>query len=328
METAELRYRPDAEHRALADALEGALTELLPITRAHAGGCESDATWRQLQDLGILSAGVPEARGGAGLGVTERVLMAMTMGRALASPAVLATMAVLPAALDVVGGAGQPRLAAGIPGSDPVWVDAPGAELVLMRSKGEAALHRTPRNSHMVDANSWGVRLCRGDLGAAVRALDPGEVRILRLIDSAALAGIAAATLDMAVAYARVREQFGRAIGSFQAVKHHCANMAIAASAAADLVGFAAVAVDSDRDDAPRAVESAFLVAARAAIDNAGLNIQIHGGIGFSAEAEPHLFLKRARLIAALGGGVEAAAGRVCASRRAERDIPASEGQR
>ena len=133
----------------------------------------------------------------------------------------------------------------------------------------------------------------------------------LRLIDAAALAGLAQAALEMAVGYAGMREQFGRPIGSFQAVKHHCANMALSSRLACDQVSFAAVAVDDGRDDAALQVESAFFVAGSAAIENAGKNIQIHGGIGFSDEAEPHRLLKRSRLLIDIAGGLEAATTRI-----------------
>ncbi|WP_331274484.1 acyl-CoA dehydrogenase family protein [Sphingobium sp. JAI105] len=106
-------------------------------------------------------------------------------------------------------------------------------------------------------------------------------------------------------------EQFGRPIGSFQAVKHHCANMAVAARNAIDLVTYAAVAADQARPDAAFLANSAFIIAAQGAIDNAGRNIQIHGGIGFSDEADAHLFLKRGQLLATIGGGVEAALERI-----------------
>jgi len=130
----------------------------------------------------------------------------------------------------------------------------------------------------------------------------PGEARV---------AGIAQAALEMAVAYARMREQFGRPIGSFQAVKHHAANMALSCRLACDQVTFAALAVDDGRRDAVLQVESAFFVAGSAAIDNAGKNIQIHGGIGFSDEADPHRLLKRARVLVEIAGGLEAAMTRV-----------------
>jgi alkylation response protein AidB-like acyl-CoA dehydrogenase len=141
--------------------------------------------------------------------------------------------------------------------------------------------------------------------------LEASQILRLRLIDAAALTGIAQAALDMSVAYAGTRAQFGRPIGSFQAVKHHCANMVIGARCARDQTTFAAVAIDDGRDDAALQVECALFVAGSAALDNAGKNIQIHGGIGFSDEADPHLLLKRAQLLVAIAGGLEAANDRI-----------------
>jgi alkylation response protein AidB-like acyl-CoA dehydrogenase len=87
--------------------------------------------------------------------------------------------------------------------------------------------------------------------------------------------------------------------------------MAISASCARDQVSFAAVAVDDRRGDAALQVECALWVAGSAALENAGKNIQIHGGIGFSDEADPHLLLKRAQLLITLAGGLEAANRRI-----------------
>lgn len=310
-----LRYMPDADELALAGALEGAIAEVLPVARLHAGSGDEDADrWRQLDALGILTAGVEEASGGSGLGAVGQAIMAVALGRMLATPAVLATMAtagVLPAS--------QPhRVAAGFAGEPAVWAEEGGATHVLLHATGEAALHAMPAATRQIDDATWGVRLMTAKLETPVAVLSSSRVHLLRILYAAALAGNAAATLDMAVAYAKVREQFGRPIGSFQAVKHHCADMAIAARSACDLSMAAAVALDDGRDDAGLLVASAALVAREAAIGNAGLNIQIHGGIGFSAEADPHLFLKRAHLIAALDGNAEAAALALAAAIRRE----------
>jgi alkylation response protein AidB-like acyl-CoA dehydrogenase len=306
-----LRYQPDAEQLALAGEMESALTELLPLARAHDGGSESADIWEQLAGLGILNAGVGEDRGGSGLGATEVALIAVTLGRQLASPALLATIATFGAALDLNE---TPRVTPAFGDGETLWVDEPGANLLLVRSGSGAALHAAPEVAQPVDEFTWGVRLMTGALGPALRTLDARELQLLRLIDAAAMAGIAQAALDMAVDYAKLREQFGRPIGSFQAIKHHCATMAIAARGAADATSFAAVAFDSARADTAHRVESALLFASAAAIDNGGTNIQVHGGIGFSAEAEPHLLLKRAQLLAALAGGAEAMAERVAAA--------------
>jgi alkylation response protein AidB-like acyl-CoA dehydrogenase len=150
-----------------------------------------------------------------------------------------------------------------------------------------------------------------GGLGVPLARFDESQLVRLRLIDAAALAGIADAAVEMGVAYAGTREQFGRPIGTFQAVKHHCADMAMAARCARDQVSFAAVALDEGRTDAQLQVECAFLVSASAALESSGRNIQIHGGMGFSDEADPHLLLKRAQLLVAIAGGLEAASGRI-----------------
>jgi len=181
-----------------------------------------------------------------------------------------------------------------------------------VRSEEGAALFQRPSSSRIIDQKLWSSRLLEAAaLGEAQAQADPAQTLRLRLLDAAALAGLAKAALEMAVGYAGMREQFGRPIGSFQAVKHHCANMALSSRLACDQVSFAAVAIDDAREDAALQVESALFVAGSAALDNAGKNIQIHGGIGFSDEADPHRLLKRARLLIQIAGGLEDAIIRV-----------------
>lgn len=308
-----LRYRPDEDQIALAAELNAAIVRMLPVARLHDGGSESAGAWRRLEEGGVLSAGVAVAAGGSGLGAIERALIAMTLGRCLASPAVLATLATRPSL-----GAAQAsaRLAVALSGAGDalVWADEPEATMLLVREGDQATLHPLPADAAVADEWNWGTRLMRGARTAPLAVLDRAALRDLRLVDAAALAGIAAGALDLAVAYVTMREQFGRAIGSFQAVKHRCADMAIAARSAGDLAVFAATALDDGRDDAALEIECAFLTAAQAAMNNAGACIQLHGGMGFSAEAHPHLYLKRAALIVGAGGGLEAATARVAAA--------------
>lgn len=96
----------------------------------------------------------------------------------------------------------------------------------------------------------------------------------------------------MAVEYAKVREQFGRTIGTFQAVKHHAANMLVAAETATAAVWDAARA--DDLDSAAFAAAVAAALAIRAQVFNAQNNIQLHGGIGFTWEHDARLYLRRA----------------------------------
>jgi alkylation response protein AidB-like acyl-CoA dehydrogenase len=307
-----IRYHPSPDQFALASTIGESLAPLLPISRLHTAPTEDGRTWSSLDEIGIFGITASEEAGGSGLGAVEEALIAMTLGRQLASPSVLATMGAAHAT-PTAALKGR-RIAAGLQRGDrTVVVQDAAAELVLVRAPSAAAVYATASaTARPLDQRLWLAELSECDLwGEPVARFDDMRLLRLRLIDAAALAGIASTALDMGVAYAGTREQFGRPIGSFQAIKHHCANMAICASCARDQVSFAAVAVDDQRDDAALQVECALWIAGSAALENAGKNIQIHGGIGFSDEADPHLLLKRAQLLITLAGGLEAANRRI-----------------
>ncbi|MCG2842023.1 acyl-CoA dehydrogenase family protein [Sandaracinobacter sp. RS1-74] len=310
-----MRYQPSRSQRALIAELDDALVSILPLARLHDSPLESPSAWEALDALGLFGLAAPESAGGSGLGALEEALLANALGRRLAGADVFATLAAVHAENAGRHKPGE-RTTPAFHGSAGVLAVGSGAigPLLLRQREGGAALHSGPFQFRPVDGNPWLDPLLHlGDLGATSGQFDGYGLLRLRLIDAAALAGIAEATLGAATDYAGLREQFGRPIGSFQAVKHHCANMAVAAREAGDLVTFAALAIDQGRADAAFLAESAFAVAARAAIGNAGASIQIHGAIGFSDEADPHLFLKRARLLVAIGGGVETALERIAA---------------
>ena len=314
------RYHPSSDQLALSNTIEEAIVPLLPISRVHVSAEENERIWSSLNDIGVFAITAREEDGGSALGAVEEALIATSLGRQLAAPSVLATMGAAHAAAAGRGlGAPGPRgrrIAAGFRRGDrTIVVQDDGADFVLVREADAAAVYATgSAASRPLDGRLWLAHLSEyTSLGEPVARLDASRLLRLRLLDAAALAGIATAALDMGVAYAGTREQFGRPIGSFQAIKHHCANMAISATCARDQVGFAAVAVDDGRSDAALQVECALWVAGSAALDNAGKNIQIHGGIGFSDEADPHLCLKRARLLIAIAGGLEAANRRIAA---------------
>ncbi|GMR01820.1 MAG: acyl-CoA dehydrogenase family protein [Acidimicrobiia bacterium] len=133
----------------------------------------------------------------------------------------------------------------------------------------------------------------------AVRAaLDAGVVALAH-----EQVGGAQRCLEMAVEYAKTRYQFGRAIGSFQAVKHTCADMLVAVEHAKSAAWHAARSID-DPDEAPISVSLAKSVCSDAYVKVAGDNIQVHGGIGFTWEHDAHLYFKRAKSTALLLGSV------------------------
>jgi alkylation response protein AidB-like acyl-CoA dehydrogenase len=117
--------------------------------------------------------------------------------------------------------------------------------------------------------------------------------------------GAAARLLEMTVSYAGQREQFGAPIGSFQAVKHHCADMVLAVEASRASLWAAALALDTASDSArTRAASAAAAYAKSAAARVAGTALQVHGGIGFTWEHDLHLFLRRIKVDEAFDGTV------------------------
>ncbi len=132
---------------------------------------------------------------------------------------------------------------------------------------------------------------------AAARAFDRGA-----LATSAVLVGLARQLLDLTVEYAKVRHQFGKPIGSFQAVKHHLANALVAVEMARPMVLHAAYALTSGDPEAPVHVSMAKARASDAALVTARAALQCHGAIGYAVEHDLHLWMKRAWALASEWG--------------------------
>jgi alkylation response protein AidB-like acyl-CoA dehydrogenase len=133
-----------------------------------------------------------------------------------------------------------------------------------------------------------------GGEGRGWSVLRSGIDRALVAI-SAELCGVAQRAMEMSVDYAKARQQFGRPIGSYQAVSHKCADMLVAVESAKSLTYYAAWAVDNDVPEAPLAAAMAKAFASDAARRVTGDAIQVHGGIGFTWEHDMHLYFKRAK---------------------------------
>jgi alkylation response protein AidB-like acyl-CoA dehydrogenase len=189
---------------------------------------------------------------------------------------------------------------------------APGGGLSLFALPAEAQglaraqLPTLDRTRRLAELRLAGVRApAAARLGAEggaepalERALAQGAVAL-----AAELVGVAQRCLDLAVAYAKERVQFGRAIGSFQAIKHKCADMMVRLEAARSAVYWAGcVAADPESPDLALAASAAKAAASDAAFFCAGSALQIFAGVGFTWEYDVHLYLKRARASAALLG--------------------------
>jgi alkylation response protein AidB-like acyl-CoA dehydrogenase len=168
-----------------------------------------------------------------------------------------------------------------------------------------------PTGAELLEAGevSWvrgvdpGVRFGRvTTAGSVVRVESGAPMDRARVLVAAELLGIIEAVRDMSAAYAQTRTQFDKPIGTYQAVKHRCADMAVAAYALTGELYQAALLVEAGADDASFHAAAAFILACEGARTSVDDNVQNHGGIGFTWEQDSHLFLKRAFLLERLLG--------------------------
>ncbi|MGH3556348.1 MAG: acyl-CoA dehydrogenase family protein [Mycobacterium sp.] len=169
-------------------------------------------------------------------------------------------------------------------------------DAVVVQPMATLDITRTWSRLSLDESSAEWVRLPAGTV-----SLVRDAVAVHRAIDSI---GAASRLLEMTVNYARQREQFGAPIGSFQAVKHHCADMALSVEAGRSVCWAAAVALNGDPPDRSRAAAAACAYSKSAASRVAGTALQVHGGIGFTWEHDLHLFLRRIKVNEAFDGSV------------------------
>ncbi|MFG2879476.1 acyl-CoA dehydrogenase family protein [Streptomyces sp. NPDC048337] len=253
------------------------------VDRAAATGLSVDRElWRELGAAGFFALRLPESEGGVGLGLPEAVLVFEEAGRALVPGPLVATHL----AAGVVAGAAEGEAV----------VTAFDLDGGLVSHLGEAdamlGLGGVPAGEPVRSADPLTplVRVSmRTQIEARYNMPGPEEREAGTLLTAALQLGSALRTLELAVRYAKEREQFGQPIGAFQAVKHLCAQMLVRAEVARTAVYAAAVMEESLAE-----LAAAKLLADEAAVRNARDCLQVHGGMGFTWEADVHLHLKRA----------------------------------
>ena len=277
--------------------------------------------WQTLVDAGWVGLEVPEEFGGAGATFAEVAVICEEMGRAASANSYLGSAVLAVSALNTLQpsetrdrlltdvASGAIRLAVAV-GSQEFVPDAEGADRVLVVTGGgvtEVTADVAPRP--VLDETRRLATVSEDpDAGALMRFEGDPAAAVRRLLQRAAVAiacdslGLSEAMLSATVAYAKVRHQFGRPIGSFQAVKHACADMAVKIAIARQLVGAAVDAVAHDRQDADVSVAMAKSYACGSTVDVAGKAMQLHGGIGYTWESGIHVYLKRAALNRSLFG--------------------------
>jgi alkylation response protein AidB-like acyl-CoA dehydrogenase len=321
------------EHRALAQSVADFLTD--HQSRAAARSlleAEVDtlpAFWAELANLGLLGLHVPEELGGSGFGLPETLVVAEQMGRYLAPgpfvPTVITSAVLAAAGPDEL----QKRLLPGLADGSVIGAAALGGEVtyadgaatgkagvVISGHLADVLLVPAGDDVLVVEKSAGGVqatvpanldqsrRAARVTLDSATATVLPGARQLLTDVARAVLAaeavGVAAETTEQAAEYAKARQQFGRPIATFQAVKHHCANMLVAAELATAATWDAGRAGIGGGDQFSYTAAIAAVLAVPAAVGNANLNIQVHGGIGFTWEHDAHLYLRRAAAVAAV----------------------------
>ncbi|MFJ2108130.1 acyl-CoA dehydrogenase family protein [Streptomyces microflavus] len=288
------------DQRALRSGMRDLLGAVFDRDRLRAaverGGGVDRGLWRELGAAGFFALRLPEEAGGVGLGLPEAVLLFEEAGRALLPGPLVATH--LAAGLVKGAAEGEAVVTAAEGGGLPV-ADLGCADAVLVAGgvlTGEelAAFVAGARPVRSMDPLTSLHRVEGRSAGAGASEAYPGALRGEgALLTAAEQLGSAARTTEMAVQHAGAREQFGSLIGSFQAVKHLCADMLARTEPARGAVYAAAVTGD------PVEIAAAKLLADDAAVRNARDCLQIHGGMGFTWEADVHLHLKRAWLRAA-----------------------------
>jgi alkylation response protein AidB-like acyl-CoA dehydrogenase len=311
-------FRVNADQQALRDGVRSFCEGRVTLEQLHefeeTGGFDR-SLWAALAELGVFGLCQPEDQGGVGLGMADAALVFEELGRCLApGPLVWSHLSAGllegAAAGDVVVGALDLTSASSEPYLVEHW-SAPDALLVLRTDAVERLDPRslsaepvtTPLDPltplHHVTQLPRGESIGGGDLARQLRLSGAALV-------AAQLLGIAEATLDLALDYAKKREQFGRIIGSFQALKHMLADMFARQELARAGVYAAAATLDHPEvGDVERAVSAAKLVAGEAAMKNSRSCIQIHGGMGYTWEVPAHYYLKRTWVLESLLGTVD-----------------------
>lgn len=304
---------PEGPEIPIAESAAKFLSRAIPLDRLHgpAASPALDAARRaEFAAMGWFGLVIPEAGGGSGLSPVEHALFFREVGRHCGPVDILAqALAVLVAddrGLRDALLAGEHGVALAV-GDEPLrLLGAHDAALALRVERDGARLldvtaTRTTARPSLDPAT--GMRTLAGGAPRTVAVSSDAGVWSLGQLGVAAMqVGVAERALELIVEYAKVRETFGRKIGTYQAVRHACADMALRAEAARCQLWSAAAAMRESRVDAPVHLDAAKHLANRAAVTNADVDIQLHGAIGVTEEHPAHLLLKHGLLLSRLFG--------------------------
>lgn len=302
-----MNFQPSEDQKALRETIRSFVEAKVPNERfpdlEKSKGFDREL-WGELAEMGIFALRLSEEDGGIALAYSDAVLVFEELGRRLV-PGPLVWSHLAAGLID--GAATGDSVVGGVdlcgPQSDPVLVEHLESLDVLLVLRPDGIYRIDPRDLkgqevevsldpltpvHHVESLPQGERI--GDATASARMRLEGAA-----IVSGQLLGLAEGALELANEYAKTREQFGRPIGGFQAVKHMLAEMFVKQEAARAGAYNAGASLDAPEvADVQRAVSAAKLTAGESAIRNARTCIQVHGGMGFTWEVMAHYYFKRA----------------------------------
>ena len=309
---------PDAQQEAIAWSARSLIEQYDAPARLNmqppADSMLDDRFWKQAAEQGFFSLGLPEEYGGAGLGTAEETLLFREIGRGLVPGPFLGTVL----AAHVAARAGDSRLAQRFAEGETAGVaERDSSGLLRTQDAFEPAwwLVLDEHDTALLPTDAVAVTTTKPAVDPAVRLAEleitgvPTHTVVRKEYDAhahagvlvaAMLSGICEATRDQSRDYVCTRQQFGAQLGSFQSVKHRCADMAMLAESLTGLVHLAALFLDEGTTDADLLWASARALAGSYAIASVGDNIQNHGAIGFTAELHAHLYQKRAHSLTQL----------------------------
>ena len=310
-----------ADQLALRDAAAALLDDrcdIASVRRACENGGFDGPLWQAMVDQGWTGVAVPEALGGVGLGTVEAAVLLEQTGAHLAPVPLLQQLAALAVLAD---GPWGDRLLSGdavaCVAHTPLEQTADGSvfgrtEPVIYGARADVLV--APAGDELVAVDLTGVarspepamdqtrELAWIDLDGAPAVTAGGAEDVAAHLDrgavfhAAEMLGGAEAVMNLAVEYAKVREQFGRPIGSFQAVKHRCADMLVDVEGMRSAAYHAAWALGAGGSETAETAAVAKIWCSDAGVRVAESALQVHGGVGFTWEADVHLYLKRAQL--------------------------------
>jgi alkylation response protein AidB-like acyl-CoA dehydrogenase len=251
-----------------------------------------EAPLAELRELGWIGASAPEERGGGGLSFVDEALLFEEAGRALYAGPFLTTAVVVPALPQVGDEAWSLELDRLVPDLDKVD-RVLREDMTAVPGEGETLA--------TVDETRPLGRLSTTDGQAIEGDFEPVRLRLLAALAAEAV-GVAQKALELGVEYVSQREQFGKKIGTYQAVSHPLADTYVETELARSLAYWAAWSVAEEDERAPLAAAAAKAQCAETAVAACERSIQVHGGIGFTWEHPLHRYYKRAQWIDAFGG--------------------------